>query len=128
MNLIGVFALVTAMIFSSSAGQKNINLYRVGIAEAATDDGQKRDGFMGGNGGQEYKAGEVLVKFKPNIRKETIEEIAREYRLEIIKIVSPPNLYLFRIPAESSVPEMVQNLNKLDAVEYAEPNYVSKVQ
>jgi hypothetical protein len=128
LNPVSIFLLVIVMIFSSSTCQKNINLYRGGVTEAATDNGQKRDGFMRGNEGQEYKAGEVFVKFKPDVRMETVEDIAREYKLEIIKIVSPPNLYLFRIRAESSVPEMVQNLNRLDAVAYAEPNYVFKLQ
>jgi hypothetical protein len=50
------------------------------------------DSIMRRPEGPESKTGLVLAKFKSGASKETIEEIAREQELEIVKIVSRPSV------------------------------------
>jgi hypothetical protein len=76
---------------------------------------------------QKFKAQEVLVKFKPGTSKEAIDNMAKQYNLEIIKVVSKRLLYLFKIAGQESVPEVVAKLSKLDIVEYAQPNFTYEI-
>jgi len=71
---------------------------------------------------KKFKAKEVLVKFKPGTSKAIMENIAKHYKLEIIKIVSAPYLYLYKITGNESVSEIITALKKVDAIEYSEPN------
>ncbi len=76
---------------------------------------------------QNFKAGEVLVKFKKGTSKETIDNMAKQYNLEIIKVVSRQLLYLFKITGKESVPEVVAKLSKVDIVEYVQPNFTYEI-
>ena len=73
-----------------------------------------------------YRVGEVLVKFKDHVTEKQIEEIVGNLNLEKIEIVSPPNLYLFKIPKGSSVHDMIERLKRFKEVQYSEPNYIRK--
>ena len=73
---------------------------------------------------QKFKAQEVLVKFKPGTSKTIMEKIAKHYKLEIIKIVSVPYLYLYKITGNESVQEVITALKKVDTIEYSEPNFI----
>jgi hypothetical protein len=73
---------------------------------------------------QKFKAQEVLVKFKPGTSKAIMEKIARHYKLEIIKIVSVPYLYLYKITGNEAVQEVITALKKVDTIEYSEPNFI----
>lgn len=81
-----------------------------------------------GDGMQNFVAGEIIVKFKSGVSREAVERIAREHGLEIVKIVSPPQLYLFRITGKVSAGEVLREFNVLNEVEYAEPNYTRQTQ
>jgi hypothetical protein len=69
------------------------------------------------------KAGEVLVKFKNHVTLETVEQIISDLDLEIIRAFSVPNLYLLKIPDNSTVPDVIERLGQYEDVKYAEPNY-----
>lgn len=73
---------------------------------------------------QKFKTKEVLVKFKPGTSKAVMEKIAKHYKLEIIKIVSVPYLYLYKITGNESVQEVITALKKVDIIEYSEPNFI----
>ena len=73
------------------------------------------------------QAPEVLVKFKSDASQGAIKNLAKNYQLEMIKVVSRPNLYLFKIVGNQSVNDVVKALNSLDIVEYSEPNYTYKL-
>jgi hypothetical protein len=75
-----------------------------------------------------YAPGQVLVKFKDSTQQQTIEAIQTELRLETIRIISRPNLYLMKIQGGSSVEDIVKRLQEFRAVEYSEPNYVRTIQ
>ena len=96
----------------SSAGTKD---------DGAPGDNQKAQGF------KNYKPGEVLVKFKDDTSKESIEKIQQDLPLKTVRIVSHPNLYLMKIMDDSSVESIIQELKRYDAVRYAEPNYIRKI-
>ena len=70
--------------------------------------------------------GEILVKFKPGVARERVDRIAQEYGLKTVRPVSPPDLYLFQVREAVSVNEMIQRLNELAEVEYAEPNHTRR--
>jgi hypothetical protein len=76
--------------------------------------------------GKNYKSGQVLVKFKPQVSKGEIDKIARIAGLEVMKVVYPPNLILFKIMGSSSVGDVIRSLKGVEEVEYAEPNYHRK--
>jgi hypothetical protein len=73
---------------------------------------------------QKFRTKEVIVKFKPGTSKEVMEKIADHYNLEIIKIVSVPYLYLYKITGNESVQEIITALKKVDMIEYSEPNFI----
>lgn len=98
-----------------------------GFSKSA-DSGDRRagDGIMKDKGGGDYRPGEILVKFKPGVAREAVDRIAGDHGLKMIRLVSPPGLYLFQIPEEGFVKEAIQRLNKLAEVEYSEPNYTRR--
>ena len=75
---------------------------------------------------QDYREGELLVKFRSSVNRPAIEKIIEGLDLEIIKVVSAPNLYLLRIPRDSTVPEIIKRLRQFEEVEYSEPNYIRR--
>ena len=77
--------------------------------------------------GKDYVAGEVLVKFKKDISREAVEKIAKDSGLEIIRVVSPPNLYLLKIAGDSTVKDTIKLLKEFEEVEYSEPNYIYRI-
>ena len=77
--------------------------------------------------GDTYIPGQILVKFKDNTLKQTINEIQKYHHLQTIQVVSSPNLYLMKITDGTSVERVIRELKKYDALEYAEPNYIRKI-
>ena len=76
---------------------------------------------------QDYREGEVLIKFRSGVNRPAIEKLIEGLDLEIIKVVSAPNLYLLRIPRDSTVPEIIERLRQFEEVEYSEPNYIRSI-
>jgi len=74
-----------------------------------------------------YVPGEILVKFRDGTTDQTKEAIQKEVRLETIRIVSKPNLYLMRILDDSPVESVMERLRKFKEVKYAEPNYIRTI-
>jgi hypothetical protein len=76
---------------------------------------------------KKYVSGEILVKFQDGTSDQTKEAIQKEVRLETIRIVSKPHLYLMRIRDGSSVESVMDRLGKFKEVQYAEPNYIRTI-
>jgi hypothetical protein len=55
-----------------------------------------------------------------------VDRIAQEQGLRIVRLVSPPDLYLLEIREALSAEEMIQRIQRLVEVEYAEPNYTRR--
>jgi hypothetical protein len=82
--------------------------------------------IMEAKGGMDYRPGEILVQFKPDVTLETINRIAGDQGLKMIRPVSPQGLYLFKIPEGGSVKESIRELNGRVEVEYSEPNHTRR--
>ena len=74
------------------------------------------------------KTEEILVKFRPGVPQTRREEISLSAGLESVRIVSPPDLYLFRIPKDVRISDVKDRLQTVPEVEYAEPNYIRKTE
>jgi hypothetical protein len=73
--------------------------------------------------GPNYRAGEIVIKFAPGVGRETMDRIAVQHGLTIIRLIAPSNLYLCTISAGSSVTEVIRRLKMVREVEYSEPNF-----
>ena len=81
---------------------------------------------ISGAAGRDYKSREVLVKFKPYGTEPEIERIAKISGLEVIKIVSPPNLFLFKVIGNLSLRDVMKFLERFEEIEYSEPHPMPK--
>ncbi|MBA7512202.1 hypothetical protein ES705_04206 [subsurface metagenome] len=71
-------------------------------------------------------AGEILVKFKAEVKKETIDKINEKFGVEIKKKLRIKNTYRLKVPP-AKINEMLKKYREdLNNVEYAEPNYIRK--
>jgi len=70
---------------------------------------------------------QVVVKFREGTDGKTIEHIQREVGLQMLKVISAPNLLLMRIEGGSSVEDVVSRLKAYPEVLYSEPNYKRSV-
>jgi thermitase len=75
-----------------------------------------------------YKRGELLVKFSEETIEERISEILSVEGASIISILKPKALYLIKLKNGQDVKEAIKIFNKYKEVEYAEPNYMMKIQ
>jgi len=73
-----------------------------------------------------YKSGEVLVKFKPYVTDVEIDRIAKISGMEMMRILSPPNLFLFKVIGNASLREVIKSLERFEEIEYSGPNYLRK--
>jgi hypothetical protein len=73
-----------------------------------------------------YKPDQILVKFKKGVAETEREGIALRAGLEMVRVVTPPDLYLFRLPPNIPPDKMRDRLQQLPEVEYAEPNFLRK--
>jgi len=71
---------------------------------------------------------EALVKFKQGTEAQTIEAIQAQLHLQTIRIIPRANLYLMQIQNGVSVEETIKRLQESQAVEYAEPNLIRRIQ
>lgn len=71
-------------------------------------------------------AGEILVKFKPEVEKEKIDKINKEFGVEIKKELRIKNTYRLNVPPAKTINEMIKKYKEDPNVEYAEPNYIRK--
>jgi general secretion pathway protein D len=75
-----------------------------------------------------YSKGELLVKFRDGLQENRISEILSAEGASIISEMKPKGLYLIKLKKEQDVREAVKKFNTYEEVEYAEPNYIMKIQ
>jgi len=76
---------------------------------------------------KKYVEGEVLVKFKQGTTNEEIKAFLSEYKLHVLDVIKGINVFRFRTPKSMSLEEILGKLNKDSRTEYAEPNYIFKI-
>lgn len=70
-------------------------------------------------------ADEIVVKFKPEVEKETIDKINEKFKVKIKKKLRIKNTYRLEVPP-AKINEMLKKYKENPNVEYAEPNYIRK--
>ena len=78
--------------------------------------------------GSDYVADTVVVNFKADASREDITALIEENDLDITDTLPQINYYVFRIPSDYTVSEMVFTLNGYEIVEKCEPNYFTNTQ
>ncbi len=73
-----------------------------------------------------FVPGEALVKFKPSVSQERMDEILKESGTELITVMKGIEVHHVRIVGKESVETVVKRLLTFQEVEYAEPNIFSR--
>jgi len=74
-----------------------------------------------------YVPDQVIVKFTDGTDIQTIKAVQTEIRLEIIKLIYKPNVYLMKILDDSSVESVIERLQNYKEVKYSEPNFIRRI-
>lgn len=75
-----------------------------------------------------YKEGVLLVKFKDGVEIKRIQEIISEQGAEIVTELKLKGLYHIKLKKGQSVEDAIKEFQKYDEVEYAEPDYIKRIQ
>ncbi|UCG79182.1 MAG: type II secretion system secretin GspD [Nitrospirota bacterium] len=70
-----------------------------------------------------FRPGELLVRFKDDVPDERIEEILKENGMSVINFIDRLGVYVIRISGDIDVNGAVDRMQRLNEVQYAEPNY-----
>jgi len=73
-----------------------------------------------------YRPGEVLVKLRPGVRSAVARQVETRHGTALLEGIEKRGLYRMAVPADRSVPEMIELLASDPSIEYAEPNYVGR--
>jgi thermitase len=76
----------------------------------------------------EYAAGEVLVKFKANVSLAEAKSLHRRLESKILKHFERINVDLVKIREGWTVEKAIEAYQADPNVEYAEPNYIRRIQ
>ena len=77
---------------------------------------------------ERYNQGELLVKFNEETPEERINEILSIEGASVISVLKPKVLYHLKLRTGQDVREAVKIFSKYKEIEYAEPNYILKIQ
>ena len=77
-------------------------------------------------GAMEFKAGEIIVKFREGISRASIQSLLLAEELEILDELDKLGFMLLSVP-EGRELEKIEELKRNPLVEYAEPNYVVQI-
>lgn len=120
-----LLALVTSCVPQKSS-EKQVSASNAPVVDIGTKRKDNPDGYSPKQS-QEYISGEILVRFKRNTDKQTIQSIQQKLHLKTLKVFSTPQLYLMKITDDTAVKLVMQRLQKYQAVKYSEPNYVKTI-
>ena len=96
------------------------------ITNSAPSSSPELGGKEGGRGGMEFKAGEIIAKFKEDIPKASVQSLLLTEELEILDEMDKLGIMLLSVP-EGQELEKIEELKRNPLVEYAEPNYVVQI-
>jgi subtilisin family serine protease len=77
-------------------------------------------------GAMEFKAGEIIVKFREDVSQAGIQSWFRAEELEILDELGQLGIMLLSVP-EGQELEKIEDLKRNPLVEYAEPNYIVQI-
>lgn len=70
---------------------------------------------------------EIIVKFGEDVSEEDRNAVVRQYGCEVINSCASGDFQLVRIPESETTEEMIDTFEKVQAVEYAELNYYTRI-
>ncbi len=89
-----------------------------------TEDKQKEFGVAE----KRFAAGELMVKFKEGVTDEAAREIISKAGASVIKYLESIKVYHIRLRKDEDVEEGIKEFSGKSEVEYAEPNYIVRMQ
>ena len=130
MSQYGIIAISILLLFGPSIAEMSDRDKQGTSFHAQRDISRNRGGCekQRGQKQQQFIPGEVLVKFKAGLTGEEIEAIREGYGLSLMKRIGTTGVYRFKIPPTWRVEDAVDALNEDPHVEYAEPNYLVRIQ
>jgi hypothetical protein len=125
----GVIAILIAFLFGHVfAGMPNEGKITSFHPQKGISDSSGGCDKQGKEKQPQFIEGEVLVKFKAGVTREELDGICKTYGLSLMKRIGSTGVYRFKIPPTWRVKDMVDALNEDPQVEYAEPNYIVRIQ
>lgn len=76
---------------------------------------------------KKYVEGQILVKFKVGLSQEGINKFLSDYGLKKMEIIQGINVYKLGLPPGKTVQDILKLIQKDQRIEYAEPNYLFKL-
>lgn len=77
---------------------------------------------------QNYVKDVIIVKYKSSINKDKITEIDKKFKSKSEILIKELNIYKIKIPKNMKVEEAIKVYKESGFVEYAEPDYIMKIQ
>jgi len=77
--------------------------------------------------GPRFSRTDILVKFKPSVRRLWAETAISAYGASTERIIPGTNIYKVRIPEGASVETIVQVMKQNPSIEHVEPNYIARI-
>jgi len=73
-----------------------------------------------------YQEQEIIVKYKPTVNSQSVEEFEKENNLVTISSVNRPEgkIVKYQISKDQNMEELLEDYNKKENVAWAEPNYI----
>lgn len=123
-----LFILVSSLICLSLVYGVNVDNSLAETESAIEVEPQeiKKPPFPPETAGPEYAPDEILVKFKPGVKRSLMADIHARFGMVKIREIERIGVHRLRIPTGRTVSQMVQEYQRNPNVEYAEPNYVAQ--
>jgi hypothetical protein len=77
---------------------------------------------------QDYIKDVIIVKYKSNINLDKILELDKKFKTKSEVLIEELNIYKIKLPKNMKVEEAIKIYNQSGFVEYAEPDYIMKIQ
>lgn len=75
-----------------------------------------------------FAEGELLVRFKDEVSADAAREIIAKSGAAVIKLIEAIKVYHIRLPEGKGVEDAVKEFSAMPEVQYAEPNYIMRIQ
>ncbi len=122
------FTVLISMLFIFSAMLFDIPTAHGQVSDNLPEKKTALEDFPGAElnktGGQEYVAGEVLVKFKKTMSQAQMQNTLNSFHSSMIEDITGDNLTIADVPEGQTVESFIQDLKGQANVEYAQPNYI----
>ncbi len=79
-----------------------------------------------GHGTMEFKAGEIIVKFRQGVSQASVQSVLLAEELEILDQMDKLGFMLLSVPKGQEL-EKIEKLKRNHQVEYAEPNHITQI-